>query len=138
MRLSDQAQASASVDAAAVMSALTGLMEEEKALIQCKNRKEAIEYEVKIKKIVSTSLKHFQKGTEPDPGDPELGTMYPMMVQEMKRLVGTVFDHVTKANWKAIIQTVTNPDGECIWNPEIMDDDDDDDNGEGQAEVKVQ
>ena len=130
--MSDQPQASASTDAAVVTPASSSFMEEEKAVIQCKNPKEAIKYEVKIKKIVSTSLKHFQRGTDLDSGDPELGMVYPMTVQEMRRLVSTVFDPMTKVNWKAIIQTITNPDRECIWNPEIMDDDND---GEGQAAV---
>ena len=107
--MSDQPQTSASADAATVRLGPSSLTEEEKALIQWKNPKEAINYEVKIKKIVSGPLKHFQRGTNPDPGNVELDVVYPCMVQELKKLVSTAYDPVSKINHKAIIKTITNP-----------------------------
>ena len=49
------------------------------------------------------------------------------MVHEVKVLVKTMYKNVAKANRKEIIKMVTNADGQCIWEPEIMDDDDNDD-----------
>ena len=54
-----------------------------------------------------------------------LNMVYLTMVHEVKMLVKTVYDNISKANRKEIIKTVTNADGQCIWEPEIMDDDDD-------------
>ena len=132
MTISDQAQASASAEATAITPGPSGLMEEEKALVQCKNPKEAINYKLKIKKIVTGSLKQFQRGT-----DPELNVVYPCMVHDLKKLVSTVYELVSKANCKEILKTITNPDGECIWNPEIMDDDDDS-NEQGDVQIQEQ
>ena len=136
--MSDQAQASAPAEATAMTPDPSGLTDEEKLLIQCKNPKEAINYKLKVKKIVTDSLKWFQRGTDPDLGDTELNIVYPHMVHDLKKLVSSVFNLVAKANCKEILKTVTNPDGKCICNPKIMDDDDDDGNGNEQGNVQVQ
>ena len=44
-------------------------------------------------------------------------------------------DDVAKANQREIIKTVTNADGQCIWDPDIMEDDDSNDEAE---EVQIQ
>ena len=69
VNMSDQAQASASAEATATT---LGPTEEEKLLMQCKNPKEAIKYELKVKTIVMDALKHLQMGMNPDPGDADL------------------------------------------------------------------
>ena len=61
------------------------------------------------------------------------------MVHDLKKLVSLVYSHVSKANRKEIVKTVTNPNSECIWNPEIMDNDNDDEEDDGQqGDVQVQ
>ena len=60
------------------------------------------------------------------------------MVHDVKRLVSSVYNLVAKANCKEILKTVTNPDGKCIWNPEIMNNNDDDDDGEEQGDIQIQ
>ena len=133
--MSDQAQASASAEATATTPDSSGLTEEEKLLIQYKNPKEAIDYELKIKKIGTNSLKWFQSCTDPDLGDMELNIVYPHMVHDLKKLVSSVFDLVAKANCKDIVKTITNPYGEHIWNSKIMDDDD---GGDGNEQGNMQ
>ena len=59
------------------------------------------------------------------------------MVHEVKMLVKTVYDNVAKSNRKEMIKMVTNADGHCIWEPEIMDEDDDDDDDDGD-DVQIQ
>ena len=44
-------------------------------------------------------------------------------------------DDVAKANQREIIKTVTNAEGQCIWDPDIMEDDDSNDEAE---EVQIQ
>ena len=64
--------------------------------------------------------------------------MYPQMVHNLKKLVSSVYSHVSKANRREIVKTVTNPDSECIWNPEIIDDNDDEEDDGQQGDVHVQ
>ena len=42
---------------------------------------------------------------------------------------------VARVNQSEIVNTVTNADGQCIWDPNIMEDDDDD---EEVKEVQIQ
>ena len=51
-------------------------------------------------------------------------------------LVKTVYENIAKANRKEIIKTVTNADGQCIWELEIMDDDDDDDDDGDDVQIQ--
>ena len=133
--MSDQAPASASAEAT---TTTMGPTEEEKLLVQCKNPKEAIEYELKAKAIVMDALKHLQRGTDPVPGDIDLDSVYAQMVHDLKKLVSLVYSHVSKANRREITKTMTNPDGECIWNPEIIDDNNDEEDDGQQGNVQVQ
>ena len=61
--------------------------------------------------------------------------VYLTMVHKEMMLVKTVYNNVSKANRKEIIKMVTNTDGQCIWEPEIMDEDDDNDDGD---DVQIQ
>ena len=46
--------------------------------------------------------------------------VYLTMVHEVKMLVKMVYSNITKANRKEIIKMVTNTDGQCIWDLDIM------------------
>ena len=132
--MSDLAQASASAEATATTMGPT----KKKLLAQCKNPKEAIEYELKAKAIVMDALKCLQRGTNLDPGDIDLDSVYPQMVHDLKKLVSLVYSHVSKANRREIMKTMMNPNSECIWNPEIIDDNDDEEDDGQQGDVQVQ
>ena len=72
--MSDQAPASASAE---TTTTTTGPTEEEKLLMQCKNPKKAIEYELKAKVIVTDALKCLQRGMDPVLGNIHLDSVYP-------------------------------------------------------------
>ena len=91
------------------------------------NQKEAIEYEIKIKKLITDVVKRFQCGQDLKESDLALNMVYLTMVYEVKMLVKTVYSNIIKANRKEIIKTVTNADRQCIWDPDIMEEDEDDD-----------
>ena len=112
----------------------SGLTEEEHALLKCQNMKEALAYEHKLKNIISSSLKRFQHGQDPDPRNIYIKEVYPCMVQEMKMLVRTMYDPVQRVKRSAIVGTVMNPDSAC-WDPTVLDEDDDDD---AEADVQIQ
>ena len=135
VNMSDQAPASASAEAT---TTTMGPTEEEKLLMQCKNPKEAIEYEFKAKAIVMDALKCLQRGTDPVLGNIDLDSMYPQMVHDLKKLVSSVYSHVSKANRREIVKTMTIPNGECILNPEIINDNDDEEDDGQQGDVQVQ
>ena len=59
------------------------------------------------------------------------------MVSDVKKLVKTVYEKVSKANQKEIINTVTNTDGRCIWDPDVMAGDMDDEDVDIQEEEGV-
>ena len=68
----------------------------------------SIEYEIKIKKLITDAVKRFQCGQDPKEGDLALDMVYPTMVHEVKMLVKTVYSNIAKANRKEIIKMVTN------------------------------
>ena len=86
-------------------------MEEELSFVKCLNQKEAIEYELQLKKLIMNAIKRFQQGQDPKKCDLELNLVYPMMVHDVKVLVKTMYKNVAKANRKDTIKTVTNTDG---------------------------
>ena len=95
------------------------------------NQKEAIEYEIKIKKLITDAVKRFQHGQDPKEGDLALNMVYPTMMHEVKMLVKTIYSNIAKANRKEMgIKMVTNTDGQCIWDPDIMEEDEDDDDSD--------
>ena len=111
---------------------------EEKLFVQCKNTKEAIEYELKSMAIVTDALKHLQRGIDLVLGDIDLDSAYPQMVHDWKKLVSSVYIHVSKANRREIVKTMMKPNGECVWNPEIINDNDDEEDDRQQGDVQVQ
>ena len=85
VNMSDQAPASASAE---TTTTTTGPHRGREATqVQCKNPKEAIEYELKAMAIVMDVLKHLQRGTDPVPGDIDLDSVYPQMVHDLKKVV---------------------------------------------------
>ena len=84
------------------------------------------------------ALKHLQRGTDPVLGNIDLNSVYPQMVHDLKKLVSLVYSHVSKANRREIVKTVTNPNGECIWNTEIINDNNDEEDDRHQGDVQVQ
>ena len=122
--MSEQPSASAATVATPTTSSLT---DEELSLVKCMNQKEAIEYEIKIKKLITDVVKRFQWGQDPKEGDLALDMVYLTMVHEVKMLVKTVYSNITKANRREKIKMVTNADGQCIWDPDIMEEDEDND-----------
>ena len=121
--MSEQPSSSAATAAMPTMSSLT---DEELPLVKCMNQNEAIKYKIKIKKLITDVVKRFQCGQDPKKGDVALDMVYPTMVHEVKMLVKMVYSNITKANRKEIIKMVTNTDGQCIWDPDIMEEDEDD------------
>ena len=53
----------------------------------------------------------------------------------MKALVKMMNNDLARVNQREIVNTVTNADGQCIWDPDIMEDNDDDDE---VKEVQIQ
>ena len=100
---------------------VSGLTDEELSLVKCMKLKEAIEYEIKIKKLITDAVKRFQHGQDPKEGD--------------LALEKTMYSNITKANRREIIKTVTNADGQCIWDPDIMEEDEDNDDSD---DVQIQ
>ena len=131
--MSEQSSTSTATTAAA--PTMSGLTEEELSLVKCLNQKEVIEYEIQLKKLIINAIKRFKQDQDPKEGDVVLDLVHPNMVQDVKTLVKTVYENVTKANRKEIIKTVTNADGQCIWEVEIKDDDDDDNDSD---DVQIQ
>ena len=113
----------------------SSLTDEELSLVKCMNQKEAIEYEIKIKKLITDAVKRFQCGQDPKEGDLALDMVYLTMVHKVKMLVKTMYSNITKANRKEIIKMVTNTDGQCIWDPDIMEEDEDNDDSD---DVQIQ
>ena len=130
--MSEEPSTSAATAAAPIMG---GLMEEELSLVKCLNQKEAIKYEIKIKRLITDAVKRFQWGQGPKEDDVAFDMVYPTMVHKVKMLVKMVYDNVSKANRKEIIKMVTNADRKCIWEPEIMDDDN---NNDDRDDVQIQ
>ena len=64
--MSEQPSASAATVATPTTS---GLTDKELSLAKCMNQKEAIEYEIKIKKLITDTVKRFQHGQDPKEGD---------------------------------------------------------------------
>ena len=121
--------------------AATSVTEEELSLVRCLNRKEAVDYELKLKTLVTDAIKHFQQEEDPKEDDLPLNLVYPTLVFDIKKLVKMVYEKVSKANLKEIINTVTDADGHCIWDPDMMagdmDDEDDDEDIDIQEEEGV-
>ena len=125
--MSEQPSASAATAAVPTMS---GLTDEELSLVKCMNQKEAIEYEFKIKKLITDAVKRLKCRQDPKEGDLALDMVYLTMVHKVKMLVKTVYSNIAKANRKEIMKMVTNTDGQCIWDPDIMEEDKDDDDSD--------
>ena len=130
--MSEQPAASAATVATPTTS---GLTDEELSLVKCMNQREAIEYEIKIKKLIADAVKRFQWGQDPKEGDLALDMVYSTIVHKVKMLVKMVYCNITKANRKEIIKTVTNADGQCIWDSDIMEEDKEDDDSD---DVQIQ
>ena len=109
---------------------MSSLTDKELSLVKCMNQKEAIKYEIKIKKLITDAVKRFQCRQDPKEGDLALNMVYLTMVHEVKMLVKTVYSNITKANRKEIIKMVTNTDRQCIWDPDIMEEDEDNDDSD--------
>ena len=54
-------QPSTSAATAAAAPTMSGLMEEELSLVKCMNQKEAIEYEIQLKKLITNVIKGFNE-----------------------------------------------------------------------------
>ena len=119
-------QPTTSDTAAAVVPTSSGLTRDELALVKCLNQKEAIEYEAQLKKLITKAIKHFQRGQDPEEDDLTLNMVYPTLVHDVKGLIKMMNDDVVRVNQREIVNTVTNTDGQCIWDPDIMEDDDND------------
>ena len=108
---------------------------DELALVKCLNQKEAIEYEAQLKKLITKAIKHFQQGQDPEEDDITLNLVYPTLVHDVKVLIKMMNDDVARANQREIVNTVTNADGQCIWDPDIMEDNN---NNDKVKEVQIQ
>ena len=117
--------------------ALTVVTEDELSLVKCLNQKEVVEYELKLKTLVTNAIKQFQWGEDPKEGDLSLDLVYPTLVYNVKALVKSVYEKVSKANWKEIINMVTDADGCCIWDPDVMAEDRDNEDVDVQEEEGV-
>ena len=95
--------------------ALTSVTEDKLLLIRCLNWKEVVEYKLKLKTLVTDAIKWFQWGEDLKEDNLLLNLVYPTLIYDIKKLVKTVYEKVLKANWKEIINTVTDTDGHCIW-----------------------
>ena len=120
--------------AAAVVPTSSGLTTDELALVKCLNQKEAIEYEAQLKKLITKAIKCFQWGQDPE-DNLTLDLVNLTLVHDVKALIKMMNDDVARVNQREIVNTVTNADGQCIWDPDIMEDDNDDDKAE---EVQIQ
>ena len=118
-------QPTTSDTAAAVVPTSSGLTTDELALVKCLNQKEAIEYEAQLKKLITKAIKCFQWGQDPEEGDLTHDLVYPTLVHDAKALIKMMNDDVARANQREIVNTVTNADRQCIWDPDIMEDDND-------------
>ena len=128
-------QPTTSDTAAAVVPTSSGLTTDELVLVKYLNQKEAIEYEAQLKKLITKASKHFQWGQDPEEDDLTLNLVYLTLVHDTKALGKMMNDDVARANQREIVNTVTNADGQCIWDPDIMEDDNDDDK---VKEVQIQ
>ena len=128
--MAEQPSTSTLTAATAAARTMIGLTKEELALVKCLNQKEVIEYEAQLKKLIVKAVKRFHRGQDLKEDDVALDMVYPTLVHDVKVLVKTMYEDMAKANQKEIIQMVTNADGQCIWDPDIMTNDDNDDDGE--------
>ena len=134
--MAEQPTTSVSTDtAAAVAPTSSGLTTDELALVKCLNQKEAIEYEAQLKKLITKAIKHFQQGQDPEEDNLTLDLVYPTLVHDVKALIKMMNNDVARVNQREIVNTITNADGQCIWDPDIMEDYDDDDE---VIEVQIQ
>ena len=101
----------------AAIPALPSVPEDELLLIRCLNQKEVVEYKIKLKTLVTDAIRQFQQEEDPKEDDLSLDLVYPTLVSNIKKLVKTVYEKVSKANQNEIINTVTDADGHCIWDP---------------------
>ena len=115
----------------AATPALPSVLEDELLLVRCLNRKEVVEYKLKLKTLVTDAIKQFQWEEDPKEDDLSPDLVYPTLVSDAKKLVKTVYENVLKANQKEIINTVTDTDRHCIWDLDMMAGNmDDEDNNE--------
>ena len=133
--MSEQPSTSA---ASSATPALTSVTEDKLSLIKCLNWKEAVEYELKLKTLVTDAIKQFQWGENLKEGDLPLDLVYQTLVHNMKGLVKSVYEKVLKANWKEIINTVTDADGCCIWDPDMMAEDTDNKDNDEDIDIQVE
>ena len=119
-------QPTASDTAAELAPTSSGLTTDELALVKCLNQKEAIEYEAQLKKLITKAIKCFQWGQDPKEDDLTLNLVYLTLVHDMKALIKMMNDDVARTNQREIVNTVTTANGQCIWDPDIMEENNND------------
>ena len=82
--------------------------------------------------LVTDAIKWFQWEEDPKEDDLSLDLVYPT---DVKKLVKTVYEKVSKANWKEI-NTVTDADGHCIWDPDVMAGNTDDEDNDKDIDIQ--
>ena len=94
-----------------------------------------MEYELKLKALVTDAIKQFQQGEDLKEGDLPLDLVYPTLIHDVKALVKSVYE-VLKANQMEIINMVTDTDGHCIWDPDVMAEDTDNEDDDEDIDVQ--
>ena len=94
---------------------------------------EAITYEKKLRMLAEKALKKFQEGPDTEHSDAELDTIMPQLICDFKDVISDMYPLLKHANRKEVLNSILDPQAECIWNPPL-------EGGEGQEaapEVQV-
>ena len=108
--------------------------QEELLIMKCTNKEQAIAYEKHLWKLTEKVIHWLQKGLNADPEEPQLKDAMLILIKDFKETIAEMYEPVHHVNWKEVLKSIKEPEGECIWNPR----DDNDDGQEATAQATVQ
>ena len=113
-----------------VNTSTTVATHEELSIMKFINKEEAIAYEKHLRGLTETVIRWLQEGLSTEP---PLAEVMPTLIREFKTMVAKMYDLVHHASRKEIWNSIRDPKGKCLWDPE-----DDDGDQAAPAEAMVQ